>query len=125
VPRLPGAPYRRSLEMADIRVIVADQTLRSVRDTVRLQAAFSGDNAAHRNLIVVNRSGEGGRYAMTLDDMGKVNLRPNIVIPFRPKRFTADGLALHGRFTEAVAALATEISGHMPERTPWWKFARW
>jgi len=35
VPRLHGAPYRRSLDVADIRVIVADQTLRSVRDTVR------------------------------------------------------------------------------------------
>jgi hypothetical protein len=61
------------LDMADIRVIVADQTLRSVRDTVRLQAFRLKGNAAHRNLIVVNRSGEGGRYAMTLDDMGKVN----------------------------------------------------
>jgi len=92
---------------------------------VRLQAAFSGDIAKHRNLVVVNRSGEGGRYAMTLNDMGKVNLRPNIVIPFQPKGFTADGLARRGRYTEAVAALAKEISGHMPGRAPWWKFARW
>ena len=30
---------------------------------------------------------------MTLDEMGKVNLHPNIVIPFRPKLFTAEGLA--------------------------------
>jgi pilus assembly protein CpaE len=125
VPRLPGASYRRSLDMADIRVIVADQTLRSVRDTVRLQAAFGQGNAAHRNLIVLNRSGEGGRYAVTLDDMGKVNLRPNIVIPFRPKLFTAEGLARNSKFTEAVAALAMEISGHMPERTSWWRLARW
>jgi pilus assembly protein CpaE len=125
VPRLPGASYRRSLDMADIRVIVADQTLRSVRDTVRLQAAFRESNAAHRNLIVLNRSGEGGRYAMTLDDMGKVDMRPNIVIPFRPKLFTAEGLARNSKFTGAVAALAMEISGHMPERTPWWRLARW
>ena len=40
VPRIPAAPYRRALEMADFRVIVADQTLRSVRDTVRLRAAL-------------------------------------------------------------------------------------
>jgi pilus assembly protein CpaE len=125
VPRLPGAPNRRSLDMADIRVIVADQTLRSVRDTVRLQAAFGIGNAAHRNLIVLNRSGEGGRYAMTLDDMGKVNLRPNIVIPFRPKLFAAEGLARNSKFTEAVAALATEISGNMPERTSRWRLPRW
>jgi pilus assembly protein CpaE len=124
VPRLPGAPYRRSLDMADIRVIVADQTLRSVRDTVRLQAAFGQGNAAHRNLIVLNRSGEGGRYAVTLDDMAKVNLRPNIVIPFRPKLFTAEGLARNSKFTGAVEALAMEISGHMLERTPWWRLAR-
>jgi len=124
VPRLPGAPYRRSLDMADIRVIVADQTLRSVRDAVRLQAALREGSAAHRNLLVVNRNGEGGRYAMTLDEMAKVDLHPKVVIPFRPKLFTAAGLARYSRLTEAVAVLATEISGHMPERTPWWRFAR-
>jgi pilus assembly protein CpaE len=123
VPRLPGVPYRRSLDMADIRVVVADQTLRSVRDTVRLQAAL-GEGHGHGNLIVVNRGGEGGRYAMTLDEMAKVDLRPKIVIPFRPKLFTAAGLTRQRRFTEAVAALATEISGHMPERTLWWRSAR-
>ena len=124
VPRLPGAPYRRSLDMADIRVIVADQTLRSVRDAVRLQAALREGSAAHRNLLVVNRNGEGGRYAMTLDEMAKVDLHPKVVIPFRPKLFTAAGLARYSRLTEAVAVLATEISGQMPERTPWWRFAR-
>jgi len=124
VPRLPGAPYRRSLDMADIRVIVADQTLRSVRDAVRLQAALREGSAAHRNLLAVNRNGEGGRYAMTLDEMAKVDLHPKVVIPFRPKLFTAAALARYSRLTEAVAVLATEISGHMPERTPWWRFAR-
>ena len=124
VPRLPGAPYRRSLDMADIRVIVADQTLRSVRDAVRLQAALREGSAAHRNLLAVNRNGEGGRYAMTLDEMAKVDLHPKVVIPFRPKLFTAAGLARYSRLTEAVAVLATEISGQMPERTPWWRFAR-
>jgi hypothetical protein len=62
---------------------------------------------------------------MTLDDMGKVNLRPNIVIPFRPKRFTAEGLARHSSFTNAVAAIAMEISGRMPGRTSWWRLAKW
>ena len=125
VPRLPGAPYWRSPDIADIRVIVADQTLRSVRDTVRLQAAFGEGSAAHRNLIVLNRSGEGGSYALTLDNMGKVNLHPNVVIPFRPKLFSAEGLARNTKFTGAVAALAMEISGHMPERTPWRTLTRW
>ena len=124
VPRGPTAPYWRVLGMANIRVIVADQTLRSVRDTVRLRAALGGGDAAHSDLLVVNRGGEGGRYAMTLDEMAKVGLRPKVVIPFSPKLFTAAGLAPRGKFTESVAALATEITGRMPERTPWWKLAR-
>jgi pilus assembly protein CpaE len=124
VPRIPAEPYRRALDIADIRVIVADQTLRSVRDTVRLRDALGEGDAAHRNLLVVNRSGEGGRQAMTLKEMAKVELRPKVVIPFRPKLFTAPGLARRGAFTDGVAALAAEISGRMPERNPWWRFAK-
>jgi pilus assembly protein CpaE len=124
VPRIPAEPYRRALDIADIRVIVADQTLRSVRDTVRLRDALGEGDAAHRNILVVNRSGEGGRQAMTLEEMAKVELRPKVVIPFRPKLFTAPGLARRGALTEAVAALAAEISGRMPERNPWWRFAK-
>ena len=61
---------------------------------------------------------------MTLEEMANVELRPTIVIPFRPKLFTATGLARRrGGLTEAVAALATEISGRMPERKAWWRFA--
>jgi len=124
VPRIPSAYQWRALDIADIRVIVADQTLRSVRDTVRLRTALDEGNAGHRNLLVLNRSGEGGRHAITLEEMAKVELRPKIVIPFRPKLFTATGLALRGGFTEAVAALATEIAGRMPQRSAWWRFAR-
>jgi pilus assembly protein CpaE len=123
VPRVPAARYRRALDNADIRIIVADQTLRSVRDTVRLRAALGDGNAAHRNLLVVNRSGEGGRQAITLEEMANVGLRPRIVIPFRPKLFTSTSLAPRGAFMEAVGALAAEISGRMPERNRWWRFA--
>jgi pilus assembly protein CpaE len=124
VPRIPAERYWRALDIADIRVIVADQTLRSVRDTVRLRDALGEGDAVHRNLLVVNRSGEGGRQAMTLEEMAKVELWPKVVIPFRPKLFTGPGLARRGAFTKAVAALAAEISGRMPERNPWWRFAK-
>jgi pilus assembly protein CpaE len=124
VPRIPAAPFRRALDIADIRVIVADQTLRSVRDTVRLRETFGESDDAHRDLLVVNRSGEGGRLGMTLNEMAKVRLRPEFVIPFRPKRFAAPGLARNTAFTEAVAALAAEISGRMPERNRWWRFGK-
>jgi pilus assembly protein CpaE len=123
LPRIPAAYHWRALDIADTRIIVADQTLRSVRDAVRLRTALDEGNAGHANLLVVNRSGEGGRHGMTLEEMAKVELRPKIVIPFRPKLFTATGLARRGGFTEAVAALATEISGRMPVRNAWWRFA--
>jgi len=111
VPRIPAAPFSRALDIADIRVIVADQTLRSVRDAMRLRNAFVESDDAHRDLLVVNRSGESGRLGMTLDEMAKVRLRPEFVIPFRPKRFAAPGVTRNLAFTEAVAALAAEISG--------------
>ena len=124
VPRIPAAHQWRALDGADIRIIVADQTLRSVRDAVRLRTALDEGNAGQRNLLVVNRGGEGGRHAMTIEEMANVELRPTIVIPFRPKLFTATGLARRrSGLTEAVAALATEISGRMPKRKAWWRFA--
>jgi pilus assembly protein CpaE len=124
VPRIPAAPYRQALDIADVRVIVADQTLRSVRDTVRLRDALGKRDPASSDFLVVNRSGEGGCQAVTLEEMAKVKLRPNFVIPFRPKLFTAPGPARRGAFTEAVAALAAEISGRVPERKQWWRLSR-
>ena len=131
VPRIPAAPYRRALNSANFRVIVADQTLRSVRDTVRLRAALRESDGAHRNLLVINRHGESGRRGVTLDEIHKVlELRPQSVIPFQPTLFaTVTGEALiaaarRGRFTDAIEALALELSGRPPERRRWWRFVK-
>jgi pilus assembly protein CpaE len=129
VPRVPAAPYRRALETADLRIIVADQTLRSVRDTMRLRAAI-GDGE-QRNLIVVNRHGEGGRHAVTLQEMQHVlQLRPKIIIPFQPNLFSGIAgearvaAARRGKFANAIAALAVELSGQSPERRRRWRLGR-
>ena len=63
VPRNPGATYLRALELADFRIIVVDQTLRSARDAVRLRSALGEAGGKHHTLFVLNREGEGGRYA--------------------------------------------------------------
>ena len=123
VPRIPGSPYWQALDTADLRIIVADQTLRSVRDTVRLREAFNTGRAEHSNMLVVNRIGEGGRRAMTLAEMTKVKLQPNFVIPFRPRLFTGPGPLRRGALTQVVAALAGEISGRAIGRKRWWRFA--
>jgi pilus assembly protein CpaE len=121
VPRIPAAPFRRALDVADIRVIVADQTLRSVRDTVRLRDAFAQSDDARRDLLVINRSGESGRFGTTLAEMAKIRLQPEFVIPFRPKHVAASGSARNLAFIGAIEALAAEISGRMPERGRRWR----
>jgi pilus assembly protein CpaE len=123
VPRIPASPYWQALDTADLRIIVADQTLRSVRDTVRLREGFDAHRAGHSNMLIVNRSGEGGRRAMTLEEMARVKVQPNFVVPFRPNLFTAPGQVRRGAFTDVIGALAGEISGRAIGRKPWWRFA--
>jgi pilus assembly protein CpaE len=127
VPRTPSAPFLRALDMADFRIVVADETLRSARDAVRLRDALAGGDGPHRNLLVVNRHGEGGRHAVTLDEMRNIlELRPKGVIPFQPTLFSAAAsgapvaAARRGKFSDAIAALAAELSGRVPRRRRWW-----
>src|SRR5437868_6054665 len=69
VPRIPAPAYRRALEMADRRIIVVDQTMRSMRDAVRVAKLFDGDESADRvldtrKMFVANRVGEAGPNAL-------------------------------------------------------------
>jgi pilus assembly protein CpaE len=130
IPRITATPYRLALDVADHRVIVADHTLRSVRDTARLRTALGGSASAHRNVLVINRSGETGRREVPLEEMRNyTTMRLKIVIPFQPKLFAAGAgkarvvAAQRGKFATAVAALAGEISGGMLERRRWWSWA--
>ncbi len=131
VPRIPAPPYRKALELADFRIIVADQTLRSVRDTVRLRSALGESDGTLRNLLVVNRHGEGGRHAVTLQEMQHVlEVKPKSIVPFQPTLFTnVTGSARiaasrRGKFGAAIAALALSLSGGRPERRHWWRAAK-
>jgi pilus assembly protein CpaE len=128
VPRIPAPPYRRALDMADFCVLVADQTLRSVRDTVRLRTVLGESDSRRRNILVVNRHGEGGRHAVTLHEIQHVvEVKPKSVIPFQPTLFTTVAgaskiaAARRGKFTDAIAGLALELSGRPPERRRWWR----
>lgn len=128
VPRIPAAPYRRALEVADFRIMVADQTLRSVRDTMRLRTVLGEGDSKRRNLLVVNRHGENGRHAVTLQEMQQIlEVKPQSVIPFQPTLFTtATGsnkiaAARQGKFSNAICALARGLSGRPPERRRWWR----
>jgi Flp pilus assembly CpaE family ATPase len=114
--------------MADFCVLVADQTLRSVRDTLRLRTALGEGSAKRRDILVVNRHGEGGRHAVTLQEIQHVvEAKPKSVIPFQPSLFTTVSgaakiaVARRGKFADAIAALALEMSGRPPARRRWWR----
>jgi len=131
VPRIPATPYWRALETADFRIIVGDQTLRSVRDIVRLRDALGEGDGKQRNGFVVNRFGEGGRHAVTLREMQHVlGLQPRTVIPFLPSVFAAAtngtrvAAARRSKFADAIATLVLELSGRPPERRRWWRAAK-
>jgi pilus assembly protein CpaE len=131
VPRIPGAQYRRALDIADLRIMIADQTLRSVRDTARLRVALGDGDGKHRDLVVINRHGEGGRHAVSLHEIQHVlELRPKSVIPFLPSLFTTAAsrsqvpAAQRGKFADADAALALELSGRPTERRRWRRFLK-
>ena len=131
VPRIPGMPYRRALDIADFRIIIGDQTLRSVRDIVRLRDLLGEGDGKQRNGFVVNRYGEGGRQGVTLQEMHHIlGLQPMAVIPFLPSVFgaatngTRVAAAGRNKFTEAIAALVLELSGRPTERRRWWRTSR-
>ena len=130
VPRIPATPYRQALVIADFRLIVGDQTLRSVRDIVRLRDVLGEGDGKQRNGFVVNRYGEGGRHSVTLHEMQHVlGLRPRTVIPFLPRVFavatngTRVAAARRSKFTDAIAALVVELSGRPVDRRWWWRRA--
>jgi len=128
VPRIASPAYRRALEIADRRVIVVDQTMRSMRDAVRLKKMFgeAGDDgqSEHRSIFIVNRVGETGHHGLTLKEVNKVlQVQPTSTVPFLPSLMTP---AAHhatiatrkrGKFADAVAAVALELSGRKQRRS--------
>jgi pilus assembly protein CpaE len=138
VPRIPAPAYRRVLEIADRRVIVVDQTMRAMRDAVRVAKMFGDDaipgaerSAEHRNIFVVNRVGEAGQHALSLKDVHKVlPVQPTSLVPFLPSLLMPaahHGLiaaSKRGKFADAVTTLASELSGRNRRRRWWWRAAK-
>ena len=126
VPRLLAPAYRRALEMADRRVIVLDQTMRSMRDAVRLAALYDDD----RNLFVVNRVGEVSQ-ALSLKDVQTVlQVQPTSLIPFLPRVVTPSAThalvaaSKRGKFGDGIDKLVFELSGRQRRRKWFWQRAK-
>jgi pilus assembly protein CpaE len=137
LPRIPTPAYRRALEISDRRVIVVDQTMRAMRDAVRVVKMFgdseipgAGHSAEHRNMFVVNRVGE--HHALSLKDVHQVlQVQPATIVPFLPSLVTPaahHGLIAadkRGKFADAVSTLALELSGRKRrQRWQWWRASK-
>jgi pilus assembly protein CpaE len=120
VPRIPIPAYRRALEIADRRIIVVDQTMRSMRDAMRLKRMLGDD--ADRSIFVVNRMGEAGNHGLSLKEIGDtLQAKPTGTIPFLPRLVTpaahhATIAASQRKFATGIGTLALEISGHTRRR---------
>jgi pilus assembly protein CpaE len=126
VPRFQSPASRRALEIADTRIIIVDQTLQAIRDAARLTRLRQQDGGERRDLIVVNRKGEGGRRSVGVEEIaGALEQRLRCVVPFQPPLFAAaaaQGIvaaAKRGSFANAIAGLATEISGQSGRKPGW------
>src|SRR5262249_3407851 len=128
VPRIPVPAYRRALEIADRRIIVVDQTMRSMRDAVRLKKSYGDagvESGEHRTIFLVNREGEAGNHGLNLKEISNVlQATATSTIPFHPK--PCPPAANHARiaaskhkFGNGIGALALEISGRTRRRR-WW-----
>jgi pilus assembly protein CpaE len=131
VPSWLNAVARRVIEIADTRIIVVDQTLQAVRDAARLKQLPGLDGVDRHDLLVVNRKGEAGRHAVSVEELGgALEQRVRCTVPFQPALFAsaaAQGLvpAAHkGRFADAISELAAEISGRPGQAKSRWRLFR-
>jgi pilus assembly protein CpaE len=127
VPRTPSALTQRTIDLAAVRVLVADETIRSAREIVRLREVLGKRPGTGRNLLVINRSGErrSGRIPRN-DFLEAIDMEAALSIPFVTA--SCSGPAANGKTTvgrsgivsQAVATLAAEISGSPIGPTTWW-----
>lgn len=127
LPRTPSEATRRAIELAAQRIIVADETIRSAREIVRMRSFLNHGRDNVRNLLVINKSGERQPgYIPRKEFLGTIEMSAAAVIPFLQKKRTRGAdyggpVAAHrGPITNAIEALAGEISGRPVRPGRWW-----
>jgi pilus assembly protein CpaE len=130
MPRLPSAATQRVIDLAALRIIVADETIKSAREIVRLKSVLGDGDTSHTNLLIVNRSGEKSQGFIPASEFkDAVQMQPLLTIPFqavgrgKPATFELPAAVGRGRMAEAIGQLAAEVSGRHAElklRRRWW-----
>jgi pilus assembly protein CpaE len=125
MPRNMILSYQQVLSMSAEIVIVADQTLPSIRDATRLRA-LTRDLAPHaRTAVVLNRSGSKHQDKLSQADFERgIEASVDHVLPYDPKSVsgainagkTVPQHAPSSKIVSALRQLTTEITGTMPPK---------
>jgi pilus assembly protein CpaE len=127
VPRLPSAATHRAIEIAALRVLVADETIRSAREIVRLRGVLGQGRGTERNLLVINFSGERRPgYIPRKEFLDTIEMQAALAIPLMSKSHASSAhygepqAAHRGPIAQAIETLAGEISGRPAAPGKWW-----
>jgi len=127
VPRVPSAAIHRAIDIAALRVLVADETIRSAREIVRLRGVLGQGRSTERNRLVINFSGERRPgYIPRKDFLDTIEMQAVLTIPpvsksrSSPAHYGAPLAAHRGPIAQAIETLAAEISGQPVTQKKWW-----
>ncbi|HEV2676366.1 MAG TPA: AAA family ATPase [Aliidongia sp.] len=128
IPRDNGTFLHQMLDLSTTRVVVLDQTARAIRDTLRLRTIIDAPHLGQRNLVVLNRLGEGGKSEIGLATLADtIGMPVDATIAYHPKSVIAAANAGRpiagekGPIAASIANLASEMSGrHVAQRRPFW-----
>ena len=128
VDRARADTAMKVLQNADVRVLVIDPTLASVRDAARIVKTLKSEREEKKNLLILNRSRARTKGDVPLEKINRFVDHPvDIVIPFEKKRLALASLNAKPvarekiPVTEAYKKLATELIGRKetPGRLGW------
>ena len=128
VPRGNGEFLHQMLELSTMRLVVVDQTARAIRDVLRLRSIIDAPHLGQRNLVVLNRLGEGGKSDIDVATLSNtIGMPVDATIPYHPKSVITAANAGHpiagekGPIALAIANIASELSGrHVVQHRPFW-----
>lgn len=122
IPRIPSALTRRAIELAGLRILVSDTSVRSVREVVRWQELLTQAPSSHRNLLVLNRLGQGGEDEIPEREfLAAVQMEAAVTIR---QKGVGGGLFALGRrsgntLKEGIASLTAELTGIRSRQSKW------
>lgn len=117
VPRRFGPLYQRFLSLAHVRIIVADPTVPSVRDTVRILRMTGRDDIGKRAIVILNHRCPPAKGIVSRQEFEKaIGRRIDYEIPFDRKAINAEngGIPLgteHGPLTDVLVDVSDDLSG--------------